>query len=51
MRYLSPFDVKANLAAGRDVEQLLAERHVTEQLVIRYLSIERNRQGGWIVRL
>ncbi|MCW0457417.1 MULTISPECIES: hypothetical protein [Xanthomonas] len=50
MRYLTNLDVRTNLAAGREVEQLLPERHEMNQLVIRYISIEKNRSGGWKVR-
>ncbi|WP_153064881.1 hypothetical protein [Xanthomonas campestris] len=51
MRHLSDFDVRANLRAGRTVEQLLQDRREADQLVIRYVSIERDRQDGWKVRL
>jgi hypothetical protein len=51
MRYLGDLDVKMNLAAGRDVEQLLPERYEMNQLIIRYISLERNRSNGWTTRL
>jgi hypothetical protein len=51
MRYLGDLDVKMNLAAGRDVEQLLPERYEMNQLIIRYISLERNRSNGWTARL
>ncbi|NJC28769.1 hypothetical protein GGR79_000236 [Xanthomonas arboricola] len=51
MRYLSDFDVKANLRAGRTVEQLLQDRREADQLVIRYISIERDSKDRWKVRL
>ena len=40
MRHLTHPDVGAKLAAGRDVEQLLSERHEMNQLVICYISMK-----------
>jgi hypothetical protein len=51
MRYLIDLDVTTHLAAGRDIEQLLPERYEMDQLVIRYVSIERNKPNSWRVRL
>lgn len=51
MRHLNDLDVRTNLAAGREVEQLLPERHERDQRVIRYISIERPGPDCWKVRL
>ena len=51
MRHLTDLDVRTNLAAGREVEQLLPERHERDQCVIRYISIERPGPDCWRVRL
>lgn len=51
MRYLTDLDLRTNLAAGRNVEQLLPERYEMDELVIRYVSIECNEPGSWKVRL
>jgi len=51
VRYLNDLDVRSSLAAGRDIEQLLPEGHELDELVIRYVSIERSSLGSWRVRL
>jgi hypothetical protein len=47
MRHLTHLDVGANLAAGRDVEQLLSERHEMNKLVICYISMREIKSDGW----
>ena len=51
MRHLNALDVRYSLAAGRDVEQLLPDRHELNELVVRYVSIERSSPGSWRVRV
>ncbi|KAA9004424.1 hypothetical protein FJU31_00820 [Stenotrophomonas cyclobalanopsidis] len=51
MRHLSHFDLLANLRNGRSVEQLLSGRWEGDVEVIRFLGIDRDRDGRWTVRL
>ncbi|MGO4267290.1 MULTISPECIES: hypothetical protein [unclassified Stenotrophomonas] len=51
MRHLDAFDVVANLRNGRSVEQLLPARRDADWRVIRFLVIDREREGGWVVTL
>lgn len=51
MRYLNSLDVRSNLAAGRNIEQLLPERYEMNEIVVRYISIECSSRESWMVRL
>lgn len=51
MRHLSHFDLLAKLRTCRSVEQLLPGRREGDVEVIRFLGIDRDRDGRWTVRL